>query len=146
SPRFASRKDHTELVAALKAIHTAPTEQAAEGAMDEFAVSDPGVRYPAIVQTWHRAWPEFVPYLAFPPDIRKVVHSTNMIESMNAGLRKATRNRGHFPTEQAALKVLYPAVREQIEPRARDVNLVAPHWKNALNAFALFFEDRISVQ
>nr|WP_245599858.1 hypothetical protein [Embleya scabrispora] len=58
----------------------------------------------------------------------------------------ATRNRGHFPTEQAALKVLYLAVREQIEPRTRDVNLVAPHWKNALNAFALFFEDRISVQ
>ncbi|MGC0423483.1 IS256 family transposase [Embleya sp. AB8] len=146
SLRFASKRDHTRLVTALKEIYTAPTEQAAEQAMDEFTASDLGVRHPAIVATWRRAWPEFVPCLAFPPDIRKVVYSTNMIESMNARLRKATRNRGHFPTEQAALKVLYPAVRERIEPRARDLNLVAPHWKNALNAFALFFEDRLSVQ
>ncbi|GCE00672.1 IS256 family transposase [Embleya hyalina] len=69
-----------------------------------------------------------------------------MIESMNVRLRKVTRNRGHFPTEQAALKVLYLAVREQIEQRARDPNLVAPHWKNTLNAFPLFFEDRLSVR
>lgn len=131
---------------ALKAIYTAPTEQAAEEALQAFATSDLGVRYPAIVRTRQAAWSEFTPYLAFPPDIRKVVYSTNMVESINARLRKTTRNRGHFPSEQAALKVLYLAVRELIEPKARDVNHVAAHWKSALNAFALFFEDRISAQ
>ncbi|MBW8706940.1 hypothetical protein MBT84_45650 [Streptomyces sp. MBT84] len=86
------------------------------------------------------------PLLAFPPEIRKVVYSTNLIESINARLRKATRNRGHFPSEQAALKVLYLAVREQITPRARDVNHVAAHWKKALNQFSLFFEDRLNAK
>ncbi|HET6353591.1 MAG TPA: IS256 family transposase [Streptomyces sp.] len=146
SLRFASKRNHPKLVPALKAIYTAPTEQAAEQALDAFAVSDLGLRYPAIVRTWQAAWSEFTPYLAFPAEIRKVVYSTNMVESINARLRKATRNRGHFPSEQAALKVLYLAVRELIEPKARDVNHVAAHWKSALNAFALFFEDRISAQ
>ncbi|MFE6848774.1 transposase [Streptomyces sp. NPDC057686] len=86
------------------------------------------------------------PYLAFPPAIRTVVYSTKLVESINSRLRKATRNRGHFPSEQAALKVLYLAVREQINPKARDKNHVAPHWKEALNQFSLFFEDRLSIQ
>ncbi|MEE1820884.1 transposase [Streptomyces sp. BE20] len=68
------------------------------------------------------------------------------VESINSRLRKATRNRGHFPSEQAALKVLYLAVRELIAPRARDVNRVAAHWKEALNQFSLFFEDRLSIR
>ncbi|MFH9983967.1 transposase, partial [Streptomyces sp. NPDC017179] len=74
----------------------------------------------------------------------KVVYSTNLIESINARLRKTTRNRGHFPSEQAALKVLYLAVRELITPKARDVNHVAAHWKTALNQFSLFFADRLN--
>ncbi|MFG2918310.1 transposase [Kitasatospora sp. NPDC048298] len=90
---------------ALRAIYTAPTEQA----LDEFAASELGERYPAVVRTWRAAWSEFTPYLAFPPAIRTVVYSTNMVESINSRLRKATRNRGHFPSEQAALKVLYLA-------------------------------------
>ncbi len=69
-----------------------------------------------------------------------------MVESINSRLRKATRNRGHFPSEQAALKVLYLAVREQINPKTRDANHVAAHWKEALNQFSLFFEDRLSIQ
>lgn len=146
SLRFASKRDHPKLVPALKAIYTAPTEQAAEQARDAFAASDLGKRYPAIVKTWQAAWSEFTPYLAFPAEIRKVVYSTNMVESINARLRKTTRNRGHFPSEQAALKVLYLAVRELIEPKARDINHAAAHWKSALNAFALFFEDRIIAQ
>lgn len=104
------------------------------------------MRYPAIVRTWQAGWSEFTPYLAVPAEMRKVVYSTNMVESINARLRKSTRNRGRFPSEQAALKVLYLAVRELIEPKARDINHVAAHWKSALNAFALFFEDRISAR
>ena len=146
SLRLSSGKDHPQLVPALRAIYTAPTEQAAEQALDAFAASELGERYPAVARTWHAAWPEFTPYLAFPPAIRKVVYSTNMVESINARLRKATRNRGHFPSEQAALKVLYLAVREQITPKARDANHVAAHWKEALNQFSLFFEDRLSIQ
>ncbi|MEV5646588.1 transposase [Streptomyces flaveolus] len=79
-----------------------------------------------------------------PKSVRKVVYSTNLIESINARLRKTTRNRGHFPSEQATLKVLYLAVRELINPKARDVNHVAAHWKTALNQFSLFFEDRLN--
>ncbi|MFD3677662.1 IS256 family transposase [Streptomyces sp. NPDC058613] len=146
SLRLSSSRDHPKLVPALKAIYTAPTEQAAEQALDLFAASKLGERYPAIVRTWRSAWPGFTPYLAFPPAIRTVVYSTNMVESINSRLRKATRNRGHFPSEQAALKVLYLAVREQINPKARDANHVAAHWKQALNQFSLFFEDRLSIQ
>ncbi|AEM88612.1 IS256 family transposase [Streptomyces violaceusniger] len=146
SLRFASKQHHAKLVTELKAIYTAPTEQAAEQALADFTAGELGQRYPAIVRTWQAAWSEFTPYLAFPPEIRKVVYSTNLIESINARLRKATRNRGHFPSEQAALKVLYLAIREQVTPRARDVNHVAAHWKKALNQFSLFFEDRLNTK
>ncbi|MEZ0095262.1 IS256 family transposase [Streptacidiphilus sp. EB129] len=146
SLRLTSIKDHPKLVSALRAIYTAPTEQAAGLALEELAGSELGARCPAVIRTWRAAWSEFTPYLAFPPAIRKVVYSTNMVESINSRLRKATRNRGHFPSEQAALKVLYLAVREQINPKARDANHVAAHWKEALNQFSLFFEDRLSIQ
>ncbi|MFJ5035835.1 transposase [Streptomyces sp. NPDC088560] len=146
SLRLASEQHHTKLVSELKAIYAAPTEQAAEQALADFAAGELGQRYPAIVRTWQAAWSEFTPYLTFPPEIRKVVYSTNLIESINARLRKATRNRGHFPSEQAALKMFYLAVREQITPRARDVNHVAAHWKKALNQFSLFFEDRLNTK
>ncbi|WP_406164647.1 transposase [Streptomyces sp. NBC_00996] len=133
-------------MAALKEIYTASTEQAAQQALENFAAGESGPRYPAIVRTWRAAWSEFTPCLAFPPKIRKVVYSTNLIESINARLRKTTRNRGHFPSDQAALKVLFLAVRELITPKARDVNHVAAHWKKALNQFSLFFEDRLNVR
>ncbi|MGW5256662.1 IS256 family transposase [Streptomyces sp. NPDC004012] len=146
SLRLTSSRDHPKLVPALKAIYTSPTEQAAEQALEEFTASELGQRYPVVVRTWQAAWSEFTPYLAFPPEIRKVVYSTNLIESINARLRKTTRNRGHFPSEQAALKVLYLAVRELITPKASDVNHVAAHWKKALNQFSLFFEDRLNTR
>lgn len=107
SLRFASKRDYPQLVPMLKAIYTAPTEAAAEQALTDFEDSPVGQRYPAIARTWRSAWPEFCPFLQFPPELRRVVYSTNLIESINARLRKVTRNRGHFPTEQAAIKVLY---------------------------------------
>lgn len=146
SLRFASKKDHPQLVPALKAIYTAPTEDAAEQALAELETSPLGQRYPAIARTWRAAWPEFVPFLAFPPPLRKVVFSTNLIESINARLRKVTRNRGHFTSEQAAIKVLYLAIRHLIEPKASDRNQVAPHWKEALNALTLYYEDRLTIR
>lgn len=107
------------MVRALRKIYTAVSEQPAEQAFDEFTASDLVRKYPAVVRTCSQAWQDFVPYLAFPPEIRKVIYSTNMIESINARLRKVTRNRGRFPTEQAAVKVLYVAIRELIEPKTR---------------------------
>jgi transposase-like protein len=101
SRRFASKRGYPQLVPALKAIYTAPTEDAAAAALAELEASTLGQRYPAIARTWRAAWPEFVPFLAFPPELCRVVYSTNLIESINARLRKVTRNRGHFPTEQA---------------------------------------------
>lgn len=146
SLRFASKKDYPELVPALKAIYTAPTEEAAEQALTEFERSALGHRYPAIARTWRAAWPEFTPFLEFPPELRRVAYSTNLIESINARLRKVTRNRGHFCSEQAAIKVLYLAIRHLIEPKASDRNQVAPGWKRALNDLTLYFEDRITIR
>jgi putative transposase len=101
--RLVPKQHHAALVSELKAIYTAPTEQAAQQALADFAAGELGQRYPAAVRTWQAAWSEFTPYLAFPPEIRKVVYSTNLIESINARLRKTTRNRGHFPSDQTPL-------------------------------------------
>ena len=84
-----------------------------------------------------------MPFLAFPPEVRRVVYTTNLIESMNARLRKVTRNRGQFPTEQAALKVLYLAVRNLDEYRAATVGIRSSGWKQAIQAFTIYFEGRI---
>jgi putative transposase len=116
SLRYASKRDHPQLAPALRAIYTAPTTAAAEAALAAFEASPLGLRYPAIGRSWRNAWAEVVPFLAFPPEIRKIIYTTNTIESLNARLRKATRNRGHFPTEQAALKALYLAIRTLTEP------------------------------
>jgi transposase-like protein len=116
-----------------------------EQAPDTFAASDLGVHYPAIVRTWQAASSEFTPYLAFPPEIRKVVYGTQWSSRSTRVYAKAPAPRS-FPLGQAALKVLHPAVRELIEPKTRDINHVAAHWRSAFNAFALFFEDRISAQ
>nr|WP_286160539.1 IS256 family transposase [Streptomyces yunnanensis] len=99
SLRLAAKQHHAKLIPELKAIYTAPTEQTAEQALADFTASEWGQRYPAIVRTWQSPWSEFTPYLAFPPEVRRVVYSTNLIESINARLRKVTRNRGHSPSE-----------------------------------------------
>ena len=143
---IASKKNYPLLVPAQRAIYTPPTEDAAAAALAELETSPSGQRYPAIARTWRTAWPQFVPFLAFPPELRRVVYSTNLIESINSRLRKVTRNRGHFPTEQAAVKVLYLAIRHMIEPKAGDRNQVAPGWKSALNALTLDLEDRITIR
>jgi putative transposase len=95
------------------------------------------------VRLWRAHWTEFVPFLAFPPAVRKVVYTTNLIESINSRLRKVTRNRGQFPSEQAALKVLYLAVRNLDEYRSPNVGTRSSGWKQALQAFTIYFEGRI---
>lgn len=115
--RLAARQDWDRIAKALRPVYTAPTEQAARHAFDEFTDTW-ATRYPAIVRLWNSAWAEFVPFLAFDVEVRRVVCSTNAIESLNARIRRAVRARGHFPTEQAALKCLYLVTRS-LDPTGR---------------------------
>jgi putative transposase len=140
--RYASKKDWGPLAKDLRMIYTATDQAAAEAGLEAFE-QQWGHRYPAIVRLWRTHWSEFVPFLAFPPQVRRVVYTTNLIESMNARLRKVTRNRGQFPSEQAALKVLYLAVRNLEEFRSPTVGTRSSSWKMALQAFTIYFEGRI---
>jgi len=142
SLRYASRKYWVPLAKDLRPIYTAADEQSAAAALEDFAAAW-GDRYPAIVKVWRAHWQEFVPFLAFPPEVRRVIYTTNLIESMNSRLRKVTRNRGQFPSEQAALKVLYLAVRNLQDYRGRNVGVRSSGWKQALQAFTIYFEGRI---
>ncbi|WP_190814091.1 transposase [Saccharopolyspora pogona] len=126
----------------LKTIYTATDATAAEAALDAFAEAWEQ-RYPAIVRLWRTHWSEFVPFLAFPPEVRRVIYTTNLIESLNSRLRRVVRNRGQFPSEQAVLKVLYHAVRNLEDYRSPNVGIRSSGWRNALQAFTMHFEGRI---
>jgi putative transposase len=141
--RYASKADWAELARDLRPIYSAPTEQAARMAFDELA-GKWGDKYPAIIKLWQNAWAEFVPFLSYSPEIRKVIYSTNAIESMHARFRRAVRARGHFPNEQAALKCLYLTIRS-LDPTGRGRQRWSNRWKPALNAFAVTFEGRIEI-
>jgi transposase-like protein len=142
SLRYASRKHWAPLAKDLRPVYTAADEQAAAAALEAFAATWAG-RYPAIVRLWRAHWAEFTPFLAFPPEVRRVIYTTNLIESVNSRLRKVTRNRGQFPSEQAALKVLYLAVRNLEEFRGPNTGIRSSGWKQALQAFTIYFEGRI---
>jgi len=130
------------LAAALRPIYAAPSLAAAEQAFADFKAAY-GSRSPGVIATWERAWDEFIPFLAFPPEIRRVIYTTNQIESINYQLRKVTRNRGHFPTEDAAIKLLYLALRNMNPERGGDLGTGTYGWKQALNAFAIHFPGRL---
>ena len=140
--RYASRKYWDEMARDLRPIYTAANEAAARERFAEFDEKW-GARYPAIIRMWQRMWSEFVPFLDYDVEIRRVVCSTNAIESVNARYRRAIRVRGHFPTEQAALKCLYLATRA-LDPTGKGRARWTMRWKPALNAFAIAFEGRIT--
>jgi transposase-like protein len=142
--RYASYTDRKKISSALRPIYTAPSLDAAEEAFNEFQAQW-GDRYPAIVKLWENSWDVFVPFLAFPPEVRRVVYTTNMIESINYQLRKVTKTRGHFPTEKAALKLLYLAVRNITTERGGLAGTGTWRWKACLNALAIYFPDRITI-
>ncbi len=139
--RLASRRDWDKMARDLRPVYTAPTEQAAKERLNEFHATW-GERYPAIKGLWDNAWAEFVPFLDYSPEIRRVIYSTNAIESLHARMRRATRARGHFTNEQAALKCLYLVVRS-LDPTGRGRQRWMNRWKPALNAFAITFEGRL---
>ena len=144
SLRFASWKDRRAITVALRPVYTAPTVEAAADAMDTFEL-EWGDRYPGIVKVWRSAWEQFTPFLRFPPDIRKVVYTTNLIESINYQLRKVTKTRGHFPTDEAALKLLRLAARNISDKRGGDLGTGTSGWTHALNAFEIHFPGRLGL-
>jgi putative transposase len=139
--RYASRADWDELARDLRPVYTAVNAEMAAVRFEEFA-DKWGTRYPAIIKLWRSAWEEFIPFLDYDVEIRKIICSTNAIESLNGRYRRAIRARGHFPTDQAALKCLYLVTRS-LDPTGRGKTRWAMRWKPALNAFAITFEGRI---
>ena len=140
--RYAARQDWDKFSKALKPIYTAPTAKAAEDRFLDFQEVW-GAKYPAIVRLWENAWAEFVPFLQFDPAIRRIVCTTNAIESVNSRIRKAVRARGHFPNEQAALKCVYMAVMS-LDPTGTGRKRWTMRWKDALQAFDITFDGRRS--
>ena len=139
--RLAGRQHWDAMARDLRPVYTAPTEQAAKERLGDFfaAWCDP---YPAVQNLWEAAWADLVPFLDYSPEIRRVIYSTNAIESLHARFRRATRARGHFPNEQAALKCLYLVVRS-LDPTGMGAHRWMNRWKPALNAFAITFEGRL---
>ena len=162
--KFVSYKDRRVMAAALKEIYTAPNVEAAETALLAFADSPLGRRYPAAVAVWERAWDRFTPFLAFPTEVRRIIYTTNAIESFNYQIRKIIKNRGHFPTDDAVVKLIWLAIADIEDKRARqraaeagkpaNTRTAPPRlvegagvygWTQALNALEIFFPGRIPV-
>ncbi len=137
---LASWKDRKALAAALKPIYQAATAQAAASALQAFAESDWGKKFPTVVSMWQRQWEHVTPFFAYPPAVRKIIYTTNAIESMHMQLRKIVKNRGHFPSDEAASKLLYLALRN-IE---KDWKMPPITWKQAANQFAILFGERFT--
>ena len=142
SLRYASKRHWSRITAQMREIYTAPTVEAAEARFADFAGEWQGL-YPAMINAWQSAWEEFAPFLAFPVELRKIVYTTNAIESLNARFRRAVRHRGHFPTEQAALKVLYLVATQQRKNRQDMTGRIAG-WKSILNTLTVHYGDRIA--
>jgi len=140
--RYASKRDWAAIAKDLKPVCTAVSESAALDAFAGFSGTWEA-KYPAIIRLWENAWPEFVPFLAFDTEIRSIICTTNAIESLNARFRRSVKARGHFPTEQAALKHLYLVI-ISLDPTGRGRQRWSNRWKGALNAFDITFDGRLS--
>lgn len=161
--RYVSYGDRKAFCAKLKAVYTAVNADAAQMALLELADSPLGRKYPAAIAVWERAWDRFIPFLAFAPAVRKVIYTTNSIESLNFQLRKIIKNRGHFPSDDAVIKLLWLAIRDIEDKRARarekekglpsnqrkaPARLVegatVPNWTAAINALDTAYPNRLN--
>lgn len=161
--RFVNYKDRKVMAKALKPIYTAADAEAARAEFDTFKATELGTKYPHAVATWDSAWERFIPFLAFPPELRRVIYTTNSIESLNYQLRKIIKNRGHFPSDEAVVKLLWLAICTIEDKRARQRNKergapaaerkapgrlvegqVVTNWKQALAQLAIAYPDRIN--
>ncbi|WHZ10260.1 MAG: Mobile element protein [Burkholderiaceae bacterium] len=137
---YASWKDRKALAAAIKPIYTATSAEAAQAELDAFERGPWGQKFPTVAGAWRRAWDRVIPFFAFPPSIRRVIYTTNAIESINARLRKIIKTRGHFPSDDAATKLIWLALRNI----TADWSRAAHNWKEAMNQFAILYEDRFT--
>jgi putative transposase len=137
---YASWKDRKLLAAALRPVYTAASAEAAEQALNDFERGAWGQRYPTVTAAWRRAWDRVIPFFAFPPEVRRVVYTTNAIESVHSRLRKIIKTRGHFPSDDAASKLIWLALRNI----TADWSRAAKEWKLAMNQFAILFEERFT--
>ncbi|MCX4094582.1 transposase [Nocardia sp. alder85J] len=142
SLKFSSRRYWGQITGQLKAIYTAPTVEAAETLFGEFRAEWED-KYPAMIAVWTNSWEQFIPFLKFPVAIRKLVYTTNAIESLNSRFRYAVRRRGHFPNEQAAMKVLYLVIRNPLKNRQNITGKISG-WKDILNTLAMFYGERLT--
>jgi putative transposase len=135
---FASWPQRKPMAIALRTIYTAPTADAALQALDDFERGDWGRRFPTVVAAWRRAWTRIIPFFAFPPEIRRVIYTTNALESVHAQLRKIIKTRGQFPNDEAATKLIWLALRNITKKWSR----AAPTWRQAMNQFAILYDGR----
>jgi len=135
---LAGYKERKALATALKPIYQAVSAEAAEEALEAFAEGEWGQRFPTITAAWRRAWEQVIPFFAFPPEVRRVIYTTNAIESVNARIRKIIKTRGHFPTDEAASKLIWLALRNI----TAEWKMPMQHWKAAMNQFAIMYPDR----
>jgi putative transposase len=135
---FVSWKDRKGLATALKDIYRAVDADAAEKALTGFEAGPWGQRYPAIGQSWRRAWGEVIPFFAFPEEVRRIVYTTNAIEALNSKLRRAVRARGHFPSDDAATKLLYLILNRS----EKEWRMPPREWSMAKAQFAVIFGER----
>ena len=137
---YANWKERKALARELRAIYTAPTAEAAGQALDAFERSAWGARFPPVVAAWRRAWTLVIPFFAFPPDIRRVIYTTNALESVHARLRKIIKTRGHFPNDDAATKLIWLALRNL----TRRWTMPVRPWHEAMTQFAVLYPERFT--
>jgi putative transposase len=135
---YVSYKDRKAVAAALKEVYRARTAEMGEAALQAFDEGPWGRRYPVVARTWRRHWTEVIPFYAFPADVRRIIYTTNSMEALNAKLRRAVRARGHFPTDEAVLKLLFLV----LNLAAKEWKMPAREWTAAKAQFAILFEDR----
>jgi putative transposase len=137
---YASWTDRKALAAAIKPIYRAVSAETALAELDAFERSQWGKKFPTVVAAWRRVWDKVIPFFAFPPEVRRVIYTTNAIESVNARLRKIIKTRGHFPSDDAATKLIWLVLRNITADWGRAAN----NWKSAMNQFAILYEDRFT--
>src|SRR5512135_2954241 len=141
SLEFVSWKERKAVAAALKEIYRATDADAGQRALEAFAASSWGAKDPAIAMAWRRNWAAVIPFFAFPDEVRRIVYTTNAIEALNGKLRRAVRARGHFPTDESAMKLLYLV----LNLAAKEWKMAPREWGMARAQLAILFEDRFSL-
>jgi putative transposase len=140
SLEFANWQERKPMATALRPIDTAASAEGASTALDDFERGPWGRKFPTVVAAWRRAWTHVMPFFALPPEVRRLIYTTNSLESVHAQLRKIIKTRGHFPNDDAATKLIWLALRNITATWER----MSHYWRPAMNQFAILYEGRFS--